>query len=147
MSTDWELIRNLMNAALDACQTVDRLNIDLNDHAKTTEVNGQNVSVSDFLQSAHTYPEALRYSIIRSRHDLGDDTPYTPETARILVNVAKACAELIDARELNIATTGVHPQLTAKTQSIRQEVDGLARWYGEHFSPRLTEILKTDDES
>lgn len=141
MNTDWELIRGLMNAAIDACQTVEELGIDHNDHAKTIEVNGQTVSVYDFLQSAHTYPEALRYSIIRNRHDLGDDLPYTPNTARMLVSAANACAELIDARELNIATSGIHPPLTGKTQSIRQEVEGVIRWYGDHFTPRLTEIM------
>lgn len=96
--TDWSTVRRMMNAAIDFCEQVEALGYGERDRDATTEVNGQSVSVQDVLTSAWTYPETMRYAIIRQRHDAADDLAYVPETARVLQAMASACAELCGAR-------------------------------------------------
>ena len=95
MKTDWKLIRDMMNAAIDTCERVEACGYKEDDRDATTEVGGQLVSVQDVFVSAWTYPETMRYRIIRDRHDSGTDLAYVPETARILIAMAQACGELI----------------------------------------------------
>jgi hypothetical protein len=97
MSTDWKLIRTMMESAMAACERFEALGLRESDRGAVERVDGQTVSVFDALTSAWTYPEMLRYQIIRQRHEAGADQPHVPETARILVNTAMACAELIGA--------------------------------------------------
>ena len=107
MKTDWPLIREMMNAAIDACERIEATGFEPTDRDATTTVNGQAVSVSDFLTSGWSLPETVRYSIIRARHDAGNDLPYVPETARILTAMAAASAELIGALGQNPASGDV----------------------------------------
>lgn len=65
METDWNTIRRMMNAAIDACERIERSGYNENDRDATISVNGQAVSVQDLLVSAWTYPENVRYQIIR----------------------------------------------------------------------------------
>lgn len=96
--TDWVLVRKMMNAAIDFCETVEAEGFREADRAATTVVNGQAVSVQDVLASAWTYPETMRYAIIRKRLEANDDLPYVPETARVLTAMSAACAELCGAK-------------------------------------------------
>ncbi|RKE84166.1 hypothetical protein [Rhizobium sp. AG855] len=96
--TDWNSVRRMMNAAIDFCEQVEALGYGERDRDAATDVNGQTVSAQDVLTSAWTYPETMRYAIIRQRHDAADDLAYVPETARVLQAMAAACAELCGAR-------------------------------------------------
>ncbi len=61
MKTDWNSIRGMLNAAVDACERIETLPYAETDREATTDIGGQEVSVHDFLVSAWTYPEKLRY--------------------------------------------------------------------------------------
>lgn len=103
MKTDWNVVRNLMNAAIDACERIDASGYVEADRDAVIDIAGQEVSVHDLLVSAWTYPEKLRYQIIRERHDAGVDLPYVPETARILLAMSQAAAELVNAGDVTPA--------------------------------------------
>jgi hypothetical protein len=103
MKTDWNSIRGMLNAAIDACERIESLQYAEADREATTDIGGQEVSVHDFLVSAWTYPEKLRYQIIRERHDTGVDLPYVPETSRILLAMSQAAIEVVNAGEVSPA--------------------------------------------
>ncbi|EMS99158.1 hypothetical protein H009_02678 [Agrobacterium tumefaciens str. Cherry 2E-2-2] len=103
MRTDWNSIRGMLNAAVDACERIEALQYAEVDREATIDIGDQKVSVHDFLVSAWTYPEKLRYQIIRERHDTGLDMPYVPETARILLAMSQAAIELVNAGEVSPA--------------------------------------------
>src|SRR3712207_2424880 len=98
----------MMDAAIDTCKQVEALGLTEQDRGRTVDVAGAKASVFDILASAWIYPETLRCQIIRERHDKAADLAYVPETARILVNMAEACAELIGAREAAPAEDNAH---------------------------------------
>lgn len=123
MKTDWGLIRGMMNAAIDTCERVEAGQYSEVDRDAVIEVNGQKVSVQDFLTSGWTASENLRYEIIRSRHDNNVDLAYVPETARILVAMAHAAAELIGAGAENAP---------AAENSRR-----LMSWFHDHLAPGI----------
>ncbi len=88
------------------------------------------MSVQEFLISAWTLPESVRYAVIRQRHDARADSPYVPEAARFLVAAATACAEIIG--------TGKNPP----------GADGLrtmADWYRSHFDPNTKMAIVAQD--
>lgn len=123
MKTDWKQIRELLNTAVDACETIEELGITESDRSRTIEIPGAGeVTVFDFLQSAWTYPENQTYAVVRERHDHGMDKPYTPESARILVNVARLCAELVDG---------------GNKGSLEKITGDLNSWYQKHMIPGL----------
>ena len=97
MKTDWNLIRDMIGAAIDACERIEAAGYSESDRDATVDIGGQRVSVHDFLVSAWTLPENLRYQIIRERHVQVANLAYVPETARILVATAQASIELIGA--------------------------------------------------
>src|SRR5262245_43637895 len=109
MASDWNLIRKVMAAAIDACEAVERLNVTEADRGRHTDVGGTGVSVYDCLQSAWTAPENLQGAIVRARHQFRQDKPYTNELARTLVNSARVCAELVGTVDLRAPVTGVNP--------------------------------------
>lgn len=103
MKTDWNVIRGMMNAAIDACERIEASGYVETDRDATINIGGQQVSVQDMLVSAWTYPENLRYQIIRERHETGPDLPHVPETTRILLAMSQAAAELVNAGEVTPA--------------------------------------------
>lgn len=96
MQTDWETVRAMMNAAIDACESTERAGY--SEHHRAITANDAGATVFDVMTSAWTLPEAMRYRIIRERRDAGMDSPHIPETARILVAMAQAAAELVGAK-------------------------------------------------
>ncbi|ODT22884.1 MAG: hypothetical protein ABS35_13765 [Kaistia sp. SCN 65-12] len=120
MTTDWNQIRAMMNAAIDACERIEATGFTAADRDATIAVNGQPVSAGDILASAWTYPENLRYAILRARHDAGADLAYRPETARILVAMAEAGAELIGA---------------GAERPAEREIDAMIDWFHGHAAP------------
>jgi hypothetical protein len=123
--TDWALVRKMMNAAIDFCETVEASGYVEADRDAEVVVGGQSITVHDILTSAWTYPEALRYAIIRNRHDADDNVAYTPETARILTAMAAAAAETIGAKA-DVATA---------------ETARMLSWFEEHAGPSLTAAI------
>ncbi|UXT39775.1 hypothetical protein FY137_00655 [Agrobacterium tumefaciens] len=111
MKTDWNSIRDMLNAAVDACERIETLRYGETDREATTDIGGQKVSVHDFLVSAWIYPEKLRYQIIRERHDTGVDLPYVPETSRILLAMSQAAIELVDAGEVTPAKPDIQKMI------------------------------------
>ncbi|HEV2570630.1 hypothetical protein [Methylocella sp. CPCC 101449] len=126
MKTDWNLIRAMMGAAIDACERIEAAGYTENDRDAAIDIGGQQVSVHDFLVSAWTLPENLRYQIIRERHDQAADLPYVPETARVLVATAQASAELIGAGEMTPAGDGIQKMI---------------RWFGDHAAPSIEQAV------
>ncbi|MND24323.1 hypothetical protein [Agrobacterium tumefaciens] len=122
MKTDWDVIRNMMNAALNACERIEASGYVETDRDATIDIGGQQVSVHDMLVSAWTYPESLRYQIIRERHEAGADLPYVPETARILLAMSQAAAELVNAGNIRPAEGKVRDMVT---------------WFDSHLAPGI----------
>ncbi|WP_400156668.1 hypothetical protein [Agrobacterium sp. P15N1-A] len=128
MKTDWTSIRDMLNAAIDACERIEALRYAETDREATTDIGGQEVSVHDFLVSAWTYPEKLRYQIIRERHDTGVDLPYVPETSRILLAMSQAAIELVNAGKLTPA---------------KQDIQQMINWFEEDLVPGIERAITT----
>ena len=126
--TDWALVRRMMQAAIDFCEQVETEGYRETDRDATAVVNGQAVSVQDVLTSAWTYPETMRYAIIRQRHQADDDLAYVPETARVLTAMAAACAELCGAKAGTGEAAGTAEML---------------RWFEMHAGETLKAALAT----
>lgn len=130
MKTDWDLIRKLMNSAIDACEKVEELELSKDDNI-IIEVQGQKVSIWDFLQSSWIYPENLTNDVVRARHQLNFDEPYRSELARTLIKMAELCAETVNAKEavdLELKQGGAIPDT-----SIRMILENLSSWYENHM--------------
>jgi hypothetical protein len=128
MKTDWNLIREMMSAAIDTCERIEACGYSENDRDATAVLAGQNVSVYEMLVSTWTYPENIRYRIIRARHDGQNDLPYVPEAARILVAMSQASAELIDAN------------ISGNTEAdIRKMID----WFRNKAATKIEEAIVT----
>lgn len=128
--TDWALVRQMMATAIDACEEIEAMGYTETDRDRVVDVNGTAVSVHDFMVSAWTMPETMRYQLIRARHDAKSDQPYVPEASRIVVNMATACAELVGAQP---------------TADMRAAVDHMLNWYRAHALPRLAEAIGRKD--
>ncbi len=126
MKSDWNLIRGMMGAAIDACERIEAAGYTESDRDASIDVGGQQVSVQDFLVSAWTLPENLRYQIIRERHDQATGLPYVPEAARILVAMAQASAELIGAGD---------------TAPTRDDIQKMIQWFGNHAAPGIEQAI------
>lgn len=143
MATDWNLIRKLMNAAIDSCERVERLDISSQEQGATTEFNGcGTVSIWDFLQSSWTYPENMRDVVVRARHQLKVDKQCTNELARALVQSSQVCAELIGMDQVDATVNGVDPHSKKTTTTVKSIIDNLADWYTGHFAPGVEKAIK-----
>ena len=126
MPTDWNLIREMMAAVIDSCEQIEAAGYTERDRDLTVDISGQKVSVQEFMVSAWTLPENLRYRIIRDRHDKGVDLPYIPEVARVLVRMAEACSELVGAGEAKPA---------------EEQARSAIQWYRAHAVPHIQRAI------
>lgn len=141
MTTDWRLVRQLVNSALDACEALDQLQITDEERGVPLMVDGKPVaSVWDALQSAHTAPENARYAIIRARGRLGDASPFVQPLSRVLQQVGGLAAELVGAQQLRTPLEGLDPYRPGE-QSVAGTVENLAEWYGKYLVPRVQEAV------
>lgn len=115
-----------MNTAIDACERIERSGYSEANRDVTIQINEHTVSLHDLLVSASTYPEHMRYCIIRERHDLNANLPYVPETARILQNMAAVAAELVD---------------TADRTPANQKLRDMITWYHDHLPTSVEKAL------
>ena len=127
MKTDWQQIRDMMSTVIDSCEQLEAAGLSEEHRAATVHINGVDYSVQEFLISAWTLPENIRYQIIRERHDAGNDLPYVPEAARILVAMAQACAELVGARNSAPAKTAI---------------EGMQHWYKAYAVPHMIAAIE-----
>ena len=130
MKTDWQLIRELMNSVIDACEDIE--NLDVTEDERNMPLTASPANVWDAIQGSWIYPENVHYEVIRIRHDLENDKYTTPESARALVNAAKVCAELIGA---------------GQAQSIQDPVKKLAQWYPTQLVPQITNAIEKKRQS
>ena len=126
MPTDWNLIREMMAAVIDSCEQIEAAGYTERDRDLTVDISGQKVSVQEFMVSAWTLPENLRYRIIRDRHDTGVDLPYIPEVARVMVRMAEACSELVGAGEAKPA---------------EEQARSAIQWYRAHAVPHIQRAI------
>lgn len=127
MKTDWDLIRALMNTAIDSCERLEQNGYEERHRSLEIDADGHAVQLHDFLVSAWTMPENARYRIVRERHDQKIDLPYVPETSRILTAVAAACAEIVGA---------------GQNDSIEALMEGMMHWYRNHFDVHVERAIK-----
>jgi hypothetical protein len=73
-----------------------------------------------------TYPEDIRYQIIRERHDNESNLPYVPEATRIIIAMSQASTELIDAN------------VSGKPEV---EVRRMIEWFREKSAPKFEEAI------
>ena len=125
MPTDWSLIRAMMAAAIDTCEQLEAMGYAERHRDRAAGLNGAG-SVHDYVVSAWTLPENLRYRIIRERHDQRADLPYVPESARIMNAMAAACGELVGA---------------SKAQPAQAALLQMIDWYRNHAIPDLKEAI------
>lgn len=128
MKTDWNMIKKMMNAAINACESIEKTGYAEGDRDATINIGGQDVSVHDMLVSAWTYPENLRYQIIHERHKTDADLTYVPETARILLAMSQAASELVNGGD------------TAPAQNQLQE---MIIWFDSHLAPSIENAIAT----
>lgn len=129
MKTDWDLVRSMMATAIDACEAIETMGYEEAHRDIAIDAGLGRVTVFDYMVSAWTFPETLRYQIIRERHDAGTDLPYIPEFARIIVAMAQASAELIGAKESAPAQAALHQMMG---------------WYREHALPDLQQAIQSN---
>ncbi len=141
MPTDWTLIRKLMNATIDACESAELLGV--SEAHRTLPTGTSDVTVQDVLTSAWTYPENTRYEVIRARQQLNDNRPYKIELARAVENVAQVCGELIGANNLS-SPVRADPLQPSMSRSVQEAAEGLARWYQEEMTPQLEHALRPE---
>jgi hypothetical protein len=122
MRTDWQQIREMM---------IETAGFSEDHRCATVQIKGVDYSVQEFLISAWTLPENIRYQIIRERHEAGNDLPYIPEAARILVSMAQACAELVGA---------------ADTAPAKKAIEGMTHWYRAYAVPHVTTAIRLSNK-
>ncbi|POA72570.1 MULTISPECIES: hypothetical protein [Pseudomonas] len=127
MKTDWQQIREMMNTVIDSCEQIETAGFNEEHRSATVKIEGVDYSVQEFLISAWSLPENIRYQIIRERHEAGNDLPYVPEAARILVSMAQACAELVGA---------------ADTAPAQKAIAGMNHWYKACAVPHMTAAIR-----
>ena len=142
MSTDWNQIRSLLGAAIDACETYE--NLEPREEDREIELSVGGAKLYELVTSAYSFAENTRYNIIRARHRGGFDNPYVPEAARIFMAVAQAASELIGAAP-NMTTGRSSQTLQEKEsrQELKQQVDAMITWYRDFFSVELRRALAT----
>lgn len=69
MATDWQTSRELMSAAIDFAEAVETAGFSEEDRSLIVQAGRAPHNLYDFMVSAYTMPEALRYDIIRQRHN------------------------------------------------------------------------------
>ncbi len=143
MTTDWKLIRDVMNSAIDACERLEATGVTELDRGKSTRVGDVDVTIWEFFQSGWIMPENYSYMAVRARHDLKEDKPYTPELARVLQGTAKFCSELIGAQRLDDLADPVNPFEPNKRRSIRELASHLVTWYKDEFVQGVMKALGT----
>ena len=134
--TDWELIRKLVNSAIDTCEGIEKTGV--NETHRSVIVNGP-VSINDFLISSWVAPENLTRKVICKSAALGQPKPYTDELARTMLSIGALCSELV--KQTNVD----HKPLTSElgNKSIKEDVEDLCDWYTNICLPSIKRGMDT----
>lgn len=144
--TNWDLIRDLMNTAIDTCEAIEQLQISEQDRSKGFEKEEiESAKLWDFLQSSWIAPENLSYSVIRARHQLGQDAPYINELSRILIQVGRLSSELVGVEDSQKPVEMSTPFRQTNEQSIETMVQDLCSWYRDFLVPSANKIMDRDN--
>lgn len=127
MKTDWNLIRSMMETAIGACEQIEAMGYNEAHRNLSIETSQGPVTVFDLMVSSFTYPESIRYQIIRERHDAGADQPYVHEFSRLLVAMAQASAELVGGKDATPASASLEQMLA---------------WYRDLALPNLRQAIE-----
>ena len=69
------------------------------------------------------------YEVIRLRHDIQNNQPYTNELSRVMTKVGQLSAELVGAKHKD-------------SSSVEEKVSSLSDWYKNHFTKGICFIMK-----
>ncbi|WP_321888610.1 hypothetical protein [Paraburkholderia bannensis] len=69
------------HAAIDSCERLEQAGYAEEHRSRSVQIDGRQVSVQEFLISAWTLPENVRYEVIRTRHDRKQAREHEPTTS------------------------------------------------------------------
>ena len=147
MSTDWNMIREALNATIDACEKLEMLEVndsEAGDHRARWGDYETGVAVGDFFNRFWTYPEDASRDIIALRSKLSiEDHSLRPEIARALVSAARACAEVIgvSADDLDKTADDFEAHCGTAGNSIRGQVTGIGSIYQTWMVPEISRAI------
>jgi len=147
MTTDWDLIRDTLYAAIDACEQLEALAIqdsEAGDHRARSGDYETGVSVGDFLHRFYNYPEDAASEILELRGKLNvEDGATRREFGRALIAVARACAEIIgiSPEDLSREAEGHEPHCPSAGASIRSQLEGISTIYRNWMVPEITNAI------
>jgi len=145
MKTNWNLIREVMNGTIDACEAVEKLEPDLFKGEYEARSDYQSdVNVGDFLNRFHDYPHGSQRDIIRIRSHLGCDQKHLGVFARALINTAKACAEAIglDGDALSQEFPDLEPHCGSAGRTIEQQLKSIPQIQNDWMLTGITKALE-----
>ena len=146
-ATDWQLIREVLNATIDACEELETLDLsaaEKGDHRAGLGDYEDGVAVGDFLTRFWQYPEGVQRDIVRIRARLDDnDQKHYSEYARALINTAMACAEAIGLSrdELRREIAGFDPHCPSAGTSVASQLTGIGDIYRKWMVPGITKAV------
>lgn len=144
MATNWNLLREVMNSTIDACEAVEKSNPDLfaGEYGARSDFQ-EDVCVGDFLNRFWEYPEGAARDIVKLRSNLGAHQKHPPEIARAFVNTAVACAEAIDLPEklLTKELADFDPHCVSGGHSVQSLLSGIPKIQNEWMVTGITKAL------
>jgi hypothetical protein len=149
MTTDWQLIREAMNATIDACEALEALEVTAREKGDPEVRWGDyetGVSVGDFFTRFWQYPEGAQRDIIRLRASLDvGDQKHLSELARALIYTAAACAEVIgvSAKDLDLQDQDIESHCGSAKNSIRSQIEAIGRIYRTWMVPEIRNAIET----
>ena len=142
MPTDWDLVRQTMNAAIDACEQIEAMQI-----ADCEKGNGE-MPVGDLLNRFAEYPHGSARDIVRLRSRIADgvwyrEQKYHRELARALVNTATACAEIIGLNDEDLSREFADhvAHCGSAGKCVQSHLTGIGRIYAEWVVPQVGKAL------
>ena len=147
MGTDWQLIRDTLNATIDACEKLEPLAVSIeekNDPRARVGDYEEGVAVGDFFSRFWVYPEDAQRDILGLRYMLKpEDSKYHSELARALINTARACAEIIgvSSEDLDCEVKKYEPTCPSTGKSIRGHLAGISSIYANWMVPSITRAV------
>jgi hypothetical protein len=148
MKTDWQLIREVMNATIDACEKLEVLEVTPAEKGDPRARWGDyesGVSVGDFFDRFWRYPEGSQRDIIRLRSRLGiGDQTYYSDFARALINTAAACAEIIGVsqEDLDRRNDEFESHCGSAETSVRLQLERIGWIYRTWMVPEISKAIE-----
>lgn len=147
MATDWQMIRETLNATVDACEKLEALDVtatEKGDHRARAGDYEDGVAVGDFFTRFWQYPEGAQRDIVRIRSQLGvGDLKHTTELGRAIIHTAMACAEAIGLSEddLTREVAGFTPHCPSAGPSVKSQLADIGKIYRNWMVPSVTKAV------